>query len=69
MGMRMEGVYPIGHIAGTIDARDDELDLRQRIMKLRWLGLDPEADTLGTRIGRSWHDARPTIPIAARETD
>ena len=51
-------------------ASTENFERRQRIQKLRWLGLDHEADVLArTEAGTETWEAKPPLPVDCPETD
>ena len=54
---------------GRRDAADDDFLRRRRIQKLRWLGLDHEADRLAAEVPLEIHAVRAPLPVEYPETD
>ena len=50
-------------------AEDDDFLRRRRIQKLRWLGLDHEADRLAAEAPLAVHALRAPLPLEYPETD
>lgn len=48
---------------------EDDLLRRRRIQKLRWLGLDHEADRLAAEAPPGIHALRAPLPVEYPETD
>jgi len=50
-------------------SREDDFLRRRRIQKLRWLGLDHEADRLAAEVPIEMHMLRAPVPFECPETD
>ena len=50
-------------------SREDDFLRRRRIQKLRWLGLDHEADRLAAEAPAVSHLLRMPLPVECPETD
>jgi len=50
-------------------ATDDDFLRRRRIQKLRWLGLNHEADRLAAEAPPEIHAVRAPLPVEYPETD
>jgi hypothetical protein len=48
---------------------EDDFLRRRRIQKLRWLGLDHEADRLAAETPMEMHTLRRPLPVEYPETD
>ena len=48
---------------------EDDFLRRRRIQKLRWLGLQHEADKLAAEAPLEFHRARAPLPVEYPETD
>jgi hypothetical protein len=56
-------------IAGKRTAMDDDFLRRRRIQKLRWLGLNHEADRLAAEAAPEIYAVRAPLPVEYPETD
>jgi hypothetical protein len=68
MKARMEKMEMDG-IAGKRTAADDDFLRRRRIQKLRWLGLNHEADRLADEAAPEIYAVRAPLPVEYPETD
>ena len=56
-------------MTGKRASPDDDFSRRQRIQKLRWLGLDHEADRLAAEALTDNKAARAPLPLEYLDTD
>jgi hypothetical protein len=56
-------------VTGRREAADDDFLRRRRIQKLRWLGLNHEADRLAAEAPAEIHAVRAPLPVEYPETD
>jgi len=58
-----------GEIASNQNSTDDDYLFRRRIQKLRWLGLDHEADRLAAKAQAEFHTLHAHLAAESPETD
>ena len=56
-------------VTGKRDSLDEDLLRRRRIQKLRWLGLNHEADRLAAETPPATQAVRAPLPLEYPETD
>jgi hypothetical protein len=64
----MDGHFRTLAIGAAIECGDG-MHLRQRMIKLRWMGFEAEADAIADEIARRRCEPPPRLPFAAPSTD